>query len=91
MGRQQQLIRARPIDQRIAYEAVSYLDYRTDVALTEFARSFYASVPRQSNERTQELATRMRGAAGTDVAYHRSRPQCAFTNRSTTTLSSHRR
>ena len=30
MGPQQQLARARPIDQRIAYEAESYLDYRTE-------------------------------------------------------------
>jgi len=69
MGRQQQLIRARPIDQRVAYEAVSYLDYRTDVDLTEFARSFYESIPTQSNQRTQELAKRMRNTAGSDAAF----------------------
>jgi hypothetical protein len=69
MGPQQQLARSRPIDQRVAYEAVSYLDYRTDVELTDFARSFYERVPRGSNRRTQELATRMREAAASDAAY----------------------
>ena len=31
MGREQQLSRVHPIDQRLAYEAASYLDYRSDV------------------------------------------------------------
>jgi transglutaminase-like putative cysteine protease len=69
IGPQQQLARARPIDQRVAYEAVSYLDYRTDVALTQFAREFYQRVPAESNRRTQELARQLRAEAGSDVAY----------------------
>ena len=69
MGPQQQLARARPIDQRISYEATSYLDYRTDVHLTQFARSFYERIPDGSNPRTQELAIRMRNAAGSDPAF----------------------
>ena len=69
MGPQQQLARSRPIDQRIAYEAVSYLDYRTDVDLTDFARSFYLRIPKESNTRTQELAVRMREEAGSDTAF----------------------
>jgi transglutaminase-like putative cysteine protease len=69
MGPQQQLVRSLPIDQRVAYEAVSYLDYRTDVVLTDFAKSFYTRVPEESNQRTQELAVRMREEAGSDVAF----------------------
>lgn len=69
MGPQQQLARARPIDQRVTYQAVSYLDYRTDVTLTNFARSFYQRVPADSNKKTKELAQRMRADAGSDQAY----------------------
>jgi len=69
MGPQQQLARSRPIDTRVAYEAMSYLDYRTDVELTDFARSFYLRVPTASNPRTQELALRMRQAVTSNSAY----------------------
>jgi transglutaminase-like putative cysteine protease len=69
MGPQQQLARSRPIDQRIVYDAVSYLDYRTDVDLTNFAKQFYTRLPTESNQRTQELAIRMRDEAGTDTAF----------------------
>jgi hypothetical protein len=69
MGPQQQLVRARPIDQRIAYEAVSYLDFRTDVGLTDYARSWYQRLPDASNPRTQAIAKQMRGAAGSDKDY----------------------
>jgi len=69
MGPQQQLARSRPIDQRVAYDVESYLDYRTDVALTEYARRWYQRVPEQSNERTRELAQQMRADAGSDAAF----------------------
>ncbi|MDH3612150.1 MAG: DUF3488 and transglutaminase-like domain-containing protein [Gammaproteobacteria bacterium] len=69
MGPQQQLARGRPIDQRVAYEATSYLDYRTDVALTRYARSWYERVPEQSNKRTQALAKQMRASAASESAY----------------------
>ena len=69
MGPQQQLARSRPIDQRIAYDAVSYLDFKTDVDLTPYARSWYQRMPDGSNPRTQALARQMRGAAGSDKAY----------------------
>lgn len=68
MGPQQQLARSVPIDQRMAYDAVSFLDYRTDVALNEFARDFYTQVPDTSNPRTQELARRLRAEHGSDEA-----------------------
>ncbi|NIV39444.1 MAG: DUF3488 domain-containing protein, partial [Anaerolineae bacterium] len=44
MGPQQQLARSRTIDQRVSYEAESYLDYRTEVALTERAHEWYLQV-----------------------------------------------
>jgi len=69
MGPQQQLARSRPIDQRMAYDAVSYLDYRTDVELTDFAKEFYTRVPSESNPRTRELAARMRSEAGSEVEF----------------------
>ncbi len=69
MGPQHQLARAQPVDQRIAYDAVSYLDYKTNVDLTEYARSWYQRLPETSNPRTQALAQQMRGAAGSDKSY----------------------
>ena len=69
MGPQQQLARSRPIDQRISFEAVSFLDYRTEVELTDFARDFFRRVPAESNPKTQELAAQMRAQAGSDAEY----------------------
>ncbi len=69
MGPQQQLARAQPIDQRIVYEAESYLDFATDVNLTRYARSWYQRLPGSSNPRTEALAKSMRKAAGSDTAY----------------------
>ena len=69
MGPQQQLWRATPIDQRIAYEALSYLDYRTDERLSQRARSWYSRVPVDNNTRTQSLAREMRAAARSDTAF----------------------
>lgn len=69
MGPHQQLARARPIDQRLAYNAISYLDYRTDVELTDYARGFYLRVPEGTNEQTREFAREMRAEAGSDSDY----------------------
>ncbi len=69
MGPQQQLVNARPIDQRVAYEAVSYLDFSTNADLSKYARSWYQRLPDASNPRTQSLAKDMRSAAGSDAAY----------------------
>jgi transglutaminase-like putative cysteine protease len=69
MGPQQQIALSRPIDQRMAYPAVSYLDYRTDVDLSERAKEFYTRIPAESNRRTQELARQMRAEAGSDAAF----------------------
>lgn len=69
MGPQHQLARATPVDQRIAYNAVSYTEYKTNVALSKFARSWYVHLPEGSNPRTQALARQLRGAADSDQAF----------------------
>ena len=69
MGPQQQLVNARPIDQRVAYDAVSYTSFSTNADLRNYARSWYQRLPDASNPRTQRLAKEMRSAAGSDDAY----------------------
>ena len=59
--------RKETVDQRIAYEVQSYINYRTEVDLSEYARTWYQRLPDNSNERTRELAVRMREAAGSDA------------------------
>ncbi len=60
MGRQQQLSRVQPIDQRIAYSAISHPRFRLNSELSDFARSYYTRMPQNRNPRTLELARRMR-------------------------------
>lgn len=69
MGPQHQLARATPVDQRIAYKAVSYTDYSMTVDLSPYARSWYLELPPGSNPRTHSLAQEMHSAAGSDRAY----------------------
>ena len=69
MGPQQQLSRAVPISHRMAYEAVSYLDYRVEAELPALFRDWYTEVPGNSNQRAAQLARQMRAAAGSDSAY----------------------
>jgi transglutaminase-like putative cysteine protease len=69
MGPQQQLARAQPIDQRVAYDAVSYTDYRTDLAMSSIYRKWYLSLPDGSNPRTAALAQQLRLQAGSDQAF----------------------
>lgn len=71
MGPQHQLMRAQPVDRRVKYDAVSYLDYRTNVDLPRTARTWwYLGLPDDgSNGRTVELAKRMRQVAGSDRAF----------------------
>jgi transglutaminase-like putative cysteine protease len=64
MGREQQLSRVQPIDQRIVYEAISYPDYRTDVQMRDATTDWYIRLPPDSNPRTAELAQQMYAAAG---------------------------
>lgn len=69
MGPQQQLARVTPIDQRVAYEVVSYLDYRIQAAMPALYRDWYTAVPANSNTRAATLARQMRAAAGSDLAF----------------------
>jgi len=69
MGPQQQLARAQPIDQRVAYKATSYPEYRTDVALSSFARDYYLRMQEGSNPRSGDLARSMRANAASDQGF----------------------
>ncbi len=69
MGRQFQLAKEQPIDQRMAYDVTSYTQYRVDPQLVPFFRSWYTDLPVASNPRTAELAQQMRLAAGSDEAF----------------------
>lgn len=69
MGPQLQLARPQPIDQRIAYEAVSYPRYRVDRDLGRMPRNWYQRLPDDSNPRSRALAETMRAAAGSDEAF----------------------
>ncbi len=69
MGDKQALIRDFPIDQRVAYEVESYTDYRADADMNDYFRDWYVALPDNRNQRTAELAKRMRREAGSDGAY----------------------
>ena len=69
MGRQQALMRDTPIDQRLAYEVESYTEYRADADMNAYFRDRYVALPGGGNQRTAELARRMRQEAGSDRAY----------------------
>ncbi len=69
MGRQQQLSREFPIDQRIAYDVTSYIDFRADVEMPEMFRNWYLDLPAGSNPQTIELARQLYAEAGSQTAY----------------------
>ena len=69
MGPQHELARIQPIDQRVAYNAVSYPDYRIGVDMRRGQRHWYLDLPEGRNPRTAELAREMRDAAGSDEAF----------------------
>lgn len=69
MGRQQQLTRTTPIDQRIAYEVASHIDYRVQTELREQLHTHYTSIPRSGNNRAIELAQKLRDSAGSQTAF----------------------
>ncbi len=69
MGREHQLARAQPIDQRVAYDAVSYTDYRSDIGLAATFRNWYLHLPDDSNPKTRALALQMYAAAGSKAAF----------------------
>ena len=69
MGPQQQLARSAPIDQRVAYKAVSHPEYRVEADLPEVYRNWYSNLPADSNQRSATLAREMRAAATSDQAF----------------------
>ena len=69
MGRQQQLARVLPIDQRIAYNVTSYPTFRLSSEMSGFRRSYYIKLPENGNQRTLELARQMRDEAPSDEAF----------------------
>ncbi len=69
MGPQQQLARPNPIDQRVAYKAVSHPEYRVESDLPQIYRNWYSNLPAGSNERTTALAREMRESVNSDQAY----------------------
>jgi transglutaminase-like putative cysteine protease len=69
MGPQQQLWRITPIEQRVAYNVVSYPSYRAQASLAKLFRGWYTAVPENSNKRTAELARSMHQLAGSDTAF----------------------
>ncbi|MCH7822478.1 MAG: DUF3488 domain-containing transglutaminase family protein [Proteobacteria bacterium] len=69
IGPQQQLWRMQAIDQRVAYDVISYIEYQVDLELSRFLRDRYLDIPRRSNPRTVQLARQMRADAGSNAAF----------------------
>ncbi len=69
MGPQQQLARSIPIDQRAAYEVVSYSDYRVETELSPLYRNWYSNLPEGSNPRAAELARSLRGSVDSNAEF----------------------
>jgi protein-glutamine gamma-glutamyltransferase len=65
----QSLARIRPIDQRVAYGVESYTEYRADVSMRPYFRSWYLELPEGTNPRTRNYGAREHQAAGSDTAY----------------------
>jgi len=71
LGPQHQLASMQPIDQRVAYTVTSYPNYRIDVELDRFRRSWYLDLPEERNPRTLALAREMRAASASDEEFIR--------------------
>ena len=69
MGREQQLSRIQPIDQRIAYSAVSYPVFRLNGVISDSRKNYYTTLQETNNRRTIALSRQMRAAAPDDEAY----------------------
>lgn len=65
----QRIARVTPIEQRVAYRVESYPEYVVQPDISRSSRSWYLSIPDIGNERTIELARKMRDDAGSDTAY----------------------
>jgi transglutaminase-like putative cysteine protease len=71
MGRQQQLTRRQPIDQRVSFHAVSYTEFRLDPErkTNPDRHDYFLSLPNTSNRRTVALAVEMRASAASNEQY----------------------
>jgi transglutaminase-like putative cysteine protease len=71
VSRNHNLWRFRPVDQRLVYQARSYVDFRIDVNLPEQAQRWYLDLPDDSNPRARRFAERLRRETGSDEAFLR--------------------
>ena len=69
MGRQQALARVYPIDQRIAYEAESYTNYRSQAELNSFSFDWYVTLPQGTNPEAARFARELRTQVDSDQAF----------------------
>jgi transglutaminase-like putative cysteine protease len=69
IGLQQQLAKERPIDQRMAYEAISHTRYRNEPDSRPSFYRWYVDLPRGTNPRTNALSLSMRRIAGDDESF----------------------
>lgn len=69
MKPEQQLAHITPIEQRVAYNVVSYSNYYVPALSFRPPRSWYVRTPPDSNLRTMALARSMRAAAASDMDY----------------------
>ncbi len=69
MGRQQQLFRETPIEQRVAYDVVSYPEYTVQTKLPHYLQRGYTELRGSNNQRSAALARQMREAAASDTAF----------------------
>jgi transglutaminase-like putative cysteine protease len=71
VGRNHNLWRFTPVDQRLVYRARSFVDFNIDNDLPEQARRWYLGLPENSNPRTVQFAEELRRRTGSDEAFVR--------------------
>ncbi len=69
MGRQHQLARITPIEQRIAYDVTSYSEYIVQPSMSARTRGWYTNLPDGGNQRTTRLAQEMRAEVESDTEF----------------------
>jgi transglutaminase-like putative cysteine protease len=65
----QALARVTPLDQRVAFEAVSHTAYRADAGLRPLMQRWYLDIPDGTNPRTRALASDLRAESASDSAF----------------------
>ncbi|MEM6511893.1 MAG: DUF3488 and transglutaminase-like domain-containing protein [Pseudomonadota bacterium] len=69
MGREQQLAFSRPIDKRMAYEVISFINYRAEAEISDWMLNRTLNAKELSNPRTVALAREMRAQASDDETF----------------------